>query len=89
MPHFHLALQISSSLVHKQVAYMACWQLEGCFIMFRLCRYDKMSEGGTSGYGGAPGRAKGIKLMVGNSSLCVRMSSFPTKIHFFSYHNSQ
>lgn len=62
---------------------MACWQLEGCFIMFCLCRYDKMSEGGTSGYGGAPGREKGIKVMIADSSFCIRMPSSPTKSLFF------
>lgn len=42
-----------------------------------------MSEGGTSGYGGAPGREKGIKVMIADSSFCIRMPSSPTKSLFF------
>lgn len=53
-----------------------------------------MSEGGTSGYGGAPGRAKGAMVensmaIVAESSFCAKPASFPTKIWIFSYHNSQ
>lgn len=42
-----------------------------------------MSEGDTSGYGGAPGRAKGIKVMVADSSFCIRMLTFPYQNPFF------
>lgn len=74
---------------------MACWQVEGCFIMFCFCRYDKMSEGGTSGYGGAPEtKAKGAMVensmeMLAQSTFCARLPSSPRKIWFFFYHNSQ
>lgn len=55
-----------------------------------------MSEAGTSGYGGAPGRAKGAMVenamaMVADSSFCARLASCPTKICFFptTVHNDR